>query len=138
MIGSSSSTSLPRSSTNVVVYPSFASAVVFAAVVSSAVVSAAVVSAAVVSCLDAVFPAHPVTAIIAPAKIAASHLLLFLIFMSPFSLLVLCASILLFPSICTAFRTRIKYALHHKLHNRAISSAKIYIYIVHIYLQTER
>ena len=59
--------------------PLFASAVVFAAVVSSAVVSAAVVSAAVVSCLDAVFPAHPVTAIIAPAKIAASHLLLFLI-----------------------------------------------------------
>ena len=45
-----------------------------------------VVSAAVVSCLEAE-PEQPVTAIIAPAKIAASHLLLFLIFMSPFSLL---------------------------------------------------
>ena len=86
MTGSSSSTSLPRSSTNVVVSPSFASAVVSAAVVYSAVVSATVVSAAVVSCLEAE-PEQPVTAIIAPAKIAASHLLLFLIFMSPFSLL---------------------------------------------------
>ena len=105
-----------------VVSPSFASASVAAAVVSCAVVvCAAAVSAAVVSCLEAE-PEQPVTAIIALAKIAASHLLLFLIFMSPFSLRS-CIFFSWFSILCCLSGS--VCALHHKLHNRAISSAHL-------------